>query len=328
MSEIRSLLARAQQAERTGDTPRAVALLQEAAAWYRDRQLLKKAAQMLRHVRRVQGLEEEPDGVFGFGSDFEGDAVPEQTFEPPQQVLVEQREARLADPSVDAWCSFCCRPTQEVGPLVAGPAGAFICEGCTRRSLSLRGAAPVEAQVALSSLAFELPAQRRARERFLRLRPRWALLVGPSGSGKSAWAKTVEAAGVELIEVGGRPLDAELARWAAAPQMTWLSVTGAPPPPAFELQGEHGPEPIHDTATLIATYPHLPAAFLSRLDAVYVFEAPTRSELTALGAALLGERGVTLPDEALGRLVELAITSGRGAHELAQLIRRILPGRY
>ena len=48
-----------------------------------------------------------------------------------------ERVPVLAEPAQAAWCSFCCRPTAEVGALVAGPAGAFICEHCTERALAL-----------------------------------------------------------------------------------------------------------------------------------------------------------------------------------------------
>jgi hypothetical protein len=47
----------------------------------------------------------------------------------------------LADAAHKAWCSFCCRPGVEVGNLVAGPVGAFICRACTERALGLLGAA-------------------------------------------------------------------------------------------------------------------------------------------------------------------------------------------
>jgi ATP-dependent protease Clp ATPase subunit len=49
------------------------------------------------------------------------------------------RQASLADPRMDAWCSFCCRPKQEVGQLVAGPAGAFICGSCVLLATELLG---------------------------------------------------------------------------------------------------------------------------------------------------------------------------------------------
>ncbi|HEY1086678.1 MAG TPA: hypothetical protein VGE37_03250, partial [Archangium sp.] len=90
MSEIRKLLSSAQEAETEGRRDEAAKLLREAATWYRDRQLLKRAAQMLRQARRVEGVEEESgDEVFGFGAEFEGDL--------PAPVLVEERVPKLAD---------------------------------------------------------------------------------------------------------------------------------------------------------------------------------------------------------------------------------------
>ena len=128
MSEIRRLLSDAQDAERRGKKDEASRLLRVAAAWYRDRQMLKKAAQMLRHARRVEGVEEdEPEAVFGFEApeDPPPDELPGEG-----RMLVEQRVPQLADPALDAWCSFCCRPKAEVGALVAGPAGAYVCQSC------------------------------------------------------------------------------------------------------------------------------------------------------------------------------------------------------
>ncbi|NVJ21490.1 hypothetical protein HUW62_09710 [Myxococcus sp. AM011] len=50
-----------------------------------------------------------------------------------------ERGPTRADAALDAWCSFCCRPRAEVGDLVAGPAGAFICKACLTESTSLLG---------------------------------------------------------------------------------------------------------------------------------------------------------------------------------------------
>ena len=47
----------------------------------------------------------------------------------------------------------------------------------------------------------------------------------------------------------------------AAKRVTKLS-------PALVLQGEHGEEPIHDTASLVGKVPHLSARVLARVDAV------------------------------------------------------------
>ncbi|MHB8877619.1 MAG: ClpX C4-type zinc finger protein, partial [Myxococcaceae bacterium] len=54
-----------------------------------------------------------------------------------------ERGPTLADPAIPAWCSFCCRPIREVGPLVAGPAGAFICLPCIGEARGLLSKQPV-----------------------------------------------------------------------------------------------------------------------------------------------------------------------------------------
>lgn len=332
MSDIRNLLARAQESENKGERAEAAEWLRKAATWYRDRQQLRRAAQMLRQARRVEGLTDEndeelapsvsvretPDEIFGFGDDFEADV---------KRVLIERRAPELADPSLDAWCSFCCKPKEEVGALVAGPAGAFICAGCTAVSSSLRGqgvVAAAAAPVELAALSFELPAQRRARERFLRLRPRLALVIGPSGSGKSAWVQSIVHAELQVIDAT-RPFD----HARVEPQRsTVLVVTAEVPPPALVLQGEHGEEPIHDTASLAAALPHLPPALTTRIDAVHAFEAPSEAELIELGRHLAQQRGLSLPDDALKRLVAVATRAQSGAHELVSVLARIPPGRY
>jgi hypothetical protein len=329
MSEIRNLLSRAQEAEIKGDKREAAEFLRKAAAWYRDRQLLPRAAQMLRQARRVEGLDEEeeapapapqeqPDEVFGFGDDFEAGAAS----------LIEKRTPQLADPEADAWCSFCCRPRSEVGQLVQGPAGAFICEGCTHLSASLRGRTLAN-EVELSTLSFELPAQRRARERFTRLRSRLALVVGPTGSGKTIWVQSIAHPDVRIVEAT-RSFDHDgVADWLRTPQRSAvLVVTASVPAPALVLQGDHGPEPLHDTASLVSALPHLPEVLAAQIDAVHAFDPPSERELIELARHVAHRRGVALDDEVLSRLVSIAARAGRGAHELVTLVQRIPPGRY
>lgn len=344
MSEIRRLLADAQDAERRGKKDEAVRLLRVAAAWYRDRQMLKRAGQMLRQARRVEGIEEEApsgDAVFGFGEDFEG-STPEVAEGREGRVLMEQRVPQLADPALDAWCSFCCRPRTEVGTLVAGPAGAYVCEGCVatsagllQRSLPVAPAQPPPDAEAwqVKALPFELGAQRRARARFTRLRARLALVIGPEGTGKSAWLQSLGASPeVRFLEVT-RPLtpdeEAELLRWLESSSRTaFLEVRAQVPPAALLLQGEHGEEPLHDTATLVDAVPHVSARLLARVDAVIPFAPPHPEELVSLAQRLAEARGVWLPEAALTQLVALSLRAQRGAHELATLIARIPPGKY
>lgn len=334
MSDIRNLLARAQESETKGDKAAAAEFLRKAATWYRDRQQLRRAAQMLRQARRVEGIEEEGDDpvapvpepatedVFGFGDDFASEAG---------KVLVETRTPQLADPAIDAWCSFCCRPASEVGALVAGPAGAFICAGCTELSNALRGGErrATPRTVELTALTHELPAQRRARERFLRHRARVSLVIGPAGTGKSAFLASVAHADHRAHDASGALNVRELLEWLEAPTRTVsLVITAAIPTPSLVLEGEHGPEPIHDTATLIATLPHLPKDLTSRIDAVHPFDEPTEADLISLARHLAQSRQLVLPDPVIAQLVALALRAKTGAHELVTLLGRIPPGTY
>ncbi|MGV3621592.1 MAG: ClpX C4-type zinc finger protein [Archangium sp.] len=318
MSEIRSLLANAQSAELRGERVEAARLLREAATYYRDRQQLRRAAQMLRQARRVEGLPEEEvdESVFGFEA-------------PEDKVLVEQREPKLADPNAEAWCSFCCRPKAEVGPLVGGPTGSFVCSSCVGVSGKLlnvevpsphrgdgQGEGPTTWKIA--SLSHQLPSQRRATQRLTRLRARLTLVIGPTGSGKSAWLATL--GDVRILD-GSAPMT-------LSDEPTFIVITAEPPPPALILQGEHGPEPIHDTATLSKSLPHLDRKLIEQIDAVFPFESPSREALRELAHALASSRGLSLPETALTQLTELAHRSGRGAHELTALLARIPTGSY
>lgn len=378
MSEIRNLLARAQECETRGRHEEAADWLLKAATWYRDRQMLRRAAQMLRQVRRVRGQPDEPqadESAFGFDEESEGEAVvsrdpregaargfdgdaglddeadEETLLRRDRRTLVEQRSPQLADPALDAWCSFCCRPKLEVGPLVAGPAGAFICAACSALANGLLGEehtpvavspGPPRAVVAPQP-AHELPAQRAARERFARAPARLTLVLGPEGAGKSAWLKTLGApveppltrlAGPLLLIEASRALsdddEARLLAWLdERPAHRAVVAVRAPlPAPVLVLKGEAGDEPLYDTASLGETVRHLSARALARVDAVLGLDAPDEAALEALGAALAQARGVALPEATLRQLVGLAHRSGRGAHELAALLARIPPGRY
>lgn len=71
--------------------------------------------------------------------------------------MLVERAPTLADPDVDAWCSFCCRPGREVGRLVAGPTGSYVCAACARLALGLLGA-PEGADAARAAAAPRTPA--------------------------------------------------------------------------------------------------------------------------------------------------------------------------
>jgi len=118
--DIRQLLMSAQAAERSGDLHTAQELIEHAARACEAAGRLTRAGQLRRHAQRL-------------AETLPGDRT---------RTLVE-RVPVLADPGQAAWCSFCCRPDAEVGRLVAGPAGAFICHGCLQRAAGLlQGSAP------------------------------------------------------------------------------------------------------------------------------------------------------------------------------------------
>ncbi len=325
-------MAAAQQAETRGDRPEATRLLRSAADWYQHRNLSTRAQQMLRQARRVAGeaVELAADERLGFGDELEEDGpvpkyeLPEglvdRLLDEPSRPLVEQRGPAAADPALDAWCSFCCRPKSEVGALVAGPAGAFICAGCVGRSAQLVGAAPTgrcEAGAAADAL---LPTQRRALERVRRRKPRFVLVIGVEGSGKSTLLKHLRDDGLATYRVDER---SAIERGDAMV----VEVRATPPTPALVLCGPDGEEPIYDTQSLAAVV-DLPFETLARVDAVLVLPPPTEAELRGLAQALLAAKGAVLAESAIDALARLAFASGRGVRELVALVARVPAGRY
>ena len=119
--DVRQLVMSAQAAERVGDLHLAQELLEQAASACELGGRTARANQLRRHAQRLaETLPGEPSRPF------------------PERLPV------LADAAHRAWCSFCCRPGTEVGALVAGPVGAFICRACTDRAVRLLGDTPLE----------------------------------------------------------------------------------------------------------------------------------------------------------------------------------------
>jgi hypothetical protein len=224
----RELLQSAQAAEREGDLARAGALLEQAARIYETTGHSARAAQMRRHADRlgptaVAGARsvEEPPGSRGSAEEA---ATGPQTLPGLEQPLFE-RTPTLADPTLEAWCSFCCRPSREVGALVSGPSHAYVCRGCVELAAALldgperpgleeplpttrrlrafdeggRGSAPrtpfqIQKRAGASEAARgrpePLPTQTEAVTRIeaaLAAGHARVLLVGSAGSGKSTW---------------------------------------------------------------------------------------------------------------------------------------------
>ncbi|MDP3501888.1 MAG: ClpX C4-type zinc finger protein [Myxococcales bacterium] len=383
-SEIRSLLAAAQEAEAHGDVPRAISRLQQAAGFYRARRMERRAAQMERHIDRLEGrsvsvpldeihdpgialFDEDDDAVSHVLEDApfggEGDEPEDDGLGFGDELLdVARRTTRFrddslfdrgpqqADPAIDAWCSFCCKPRTEVGPLIAGPAGAFICASCVTTSAKLMALPtpelpkhqprPPEPRAAKS----ELPSQRTAHSMLASRKPRVALVVGPEGSGKTVFLKSLgepvdrpfqraegDTALVDLSTPLSADEEAALHRWLDAhpKRRAVLAARGDAPTPVLVLQGEQGDEPVYDTEALHrAVAAQLSPQLLSRVDSVVPLPAPDREALVHLGRSLLAAREIELPEAAIDALVSLAERSGRGARELAALIARIPAGRY
>ncbi len=151
--DVREYLRAAQQAEVRGDKPRAVELLEKAARLYTADGNPTRALSLLRHARRLDGgtradLNDEVKRLEWLPDDPLSRAMAEPQLTAmedavalapldaflegalPQPKALVERGPQVAAPGADAWCSFCCRPKAEVGELVAGPAGAFVCAGC------------------------------------------------------------------------------------------------------------------------------------------------------------------------------------------------------
>jgi hypothetical protein len=132
-SDVREYLQAAQAAEIRGDNARAVYLLQKAAELYENAGNRQRSEQMLRHISRLQAAPPKPAREM----ETVAPLAPQRQPRPSQLV---QRGPTLADPGIDAGCSFCGRPAKELGPLIAGPAGAYICRACAEDALQLLGA--------------------------------------------------------------------------------------------------------------------------------------------------------------------------------------------
>ncbi len=359
-SEIRAILGAAQAAEVKGHSAEAARLLREAAAFYRDRQLITRAMQMLRHARRLEGhpdpgppldgfspreltgdddfdgptgeydwsekadqAEADRDAVFGFGDELQpGGVLKMQSFD---------RTIALADPALDAWCSFCCRPTVEVGALTAGPTGSYICRGCTERARALLDGetpptqAPNEIEKPASPSVALLAAQQSALTHYLRRSPKLALVIGPEGVGKSVVASAIRerARRVTVIEAPVRDDAVPTTGYAV------IVVRGDPPAPALTLDGPNGPEPVFDTDALVsAAAGQISKAVLAKVDAVFALPALDSAALRELATVLLTARQISLPAATIDTLVGLAEKSGRASHELVSLVARIPPGQY
>ncbi|AFE05403.1 TPR repeat-containing ClpX C4-type zinc finger protein [Corallococcus coralloides DSM 2259] len=275
-----------------------------------------------------------------------------------------ERGPTRADPALDAWCSFCCRPRGEVGDLVAGPAGAFICKGCLGESQGLLGDV-----VALSSVRKPVPVVEEPRagvvemvghdevktllERTLQAGARCLLLVGPEGCGKSLFFQSLQRRGLGVLASmdalestpGTEPLLVEdVDRLEPRAQATLtaflanrparavvMSARGAVSSLGLWVRGEGGSLPVPTTAGMIeAVQGTVPVSLLERVQVLLPVRRPTVPELVEVARRTLSLRqpAVTLSEEVLGAFAAEAVRSPRAGHELQALLSRVYAGSW
>jgi hypothetical protein len=276
--------------------------------------------------------------------------------------LIERGPTR-ADAALDAWCSFCCRPRSEVGDLVAGPTGSFICAGCLSESVSLLADVtpvprparqrPVEPPGAFMELVGQAEAQTLL-ERALQTGARCLLAIGPEGCGKSIWFQQLqrqergELASLSALEQAptSQPLlfedvdrmDAEAHASLAAflsrhPRHTVvLSARGlCPDARGPVLRNESGALPVPTTAALAqAVRGTVPVSLLEHVQVLLPLHAPTQAEFMEIARRRLAlrEPTVSLSEEVLGAFAAEAVRSPRAGHELHALLNRVPEGTW
>ncbi len=273
-----------------------------------------------------------------------------------------ERGPTRADPSLDAWCSFCCRPRSEVGALVAGPAGAFICSACIGESGALLGgvaavapATRVRAPALQRLVSVELVGREQAREvleRGLDAGVRRVLLLGPEGSGKSTWMRALVEQGRGVLvtpeSLDRAPVDAMLLvedvdRLAPAEQASLsaflvrhpactvlMTARGGPVTSGLVLLSDSGRLPIPSTAALSeAARGVLPVGLLEQVQLLVALEAPGVEDLVEIARRQLASReDYRLSAEVLTALATEAARSPRSGHELQALLARVPPGSW
>ncbi len=365
-SDVREYLRAAQAAEIRGDKASAAEILKAAADAFLQAGNDPRAQQMLRHVARLKG-DPTPSEAPRPETAFERDEVSGMTREVSPRGERRSRAAdpefaerapSLSDPDAPAWCSFCCRPRGEIGQLVAGPAGAFICAACAGKSISLLGGPRRPASIApVASGAPSAPPLSRGQgeavsslQAALREGVPLVLLVGAEGSGKTTCLRGLHAkglgryldsvdgaeagaAGAVLLD-GGEGLSAEafdrlsaLVGSHSVPCV--LAVRGLAPSIGLQLREGDRCLGLYTTDELArATAEKIPRALLRLAQSAVVLAAPDSEDLSQIASHLLQEKGAAVSSGLVSWLAGEAFKSGHGGHELKALVDRVPSGAW
>src|SRR5216683_1053383 len=365
-SDVREYLRAAQAAEIRGDKASAAEILKAAADAFLKAGNDPRAQQMLRHVARLKGdpapgetprpeTASDRDEVSGMTREASPPGKRRSRAADPEFA---QRAPSLSDPDAPAWCSFCCRPRGEVGQLVAGPAGAFICSACAGESISLLGGPRRPATIApiASGAPSAPPLSRRQGEAVSSLQAalregiRLVLLVGGEGSGKTTCLRALEAHGLgryvetvdgaeagaaeTLLLDGGEGLSAEafdrLSALVGSHSFPCvLAVRGVASSIGLRLRDGDRCVGLYTTDELArATVERIPRALLRLAESAVVLAAPDAEELSQIAIHLLQEKGAAVSSELVSWLAGEAFKSGHGGHELKALVDRVPRGAW
>jgi hypothetical protein len=373
MEDARDYIREAQTAEIHGDKAQAIELLKKAADLYQREGKAMRAAQMLRQAQRLGG--EEPHN----GEPLPVDTAPAKVFHLPDpepaadgiENFDESSHRKLADrgpslalPALRAWCSFCCRPSDEAGPVIAGPTGAYICRSCLDESTRLLSVTP---RPTVASAPRSKPASRgdrrfnlvgqsdacRTVETAMRSDIQLGMIIGPEGTGKTEFLSHLEASGLgsrlEPSDLAGTFPEGRVFIDAAErldrgaqdrilrslfnepKRQIFLACRGKAPKVRLTLRSSSVELPLYSTSALAkAVYGRLEGQLLERVEAVSVFSALAVAELAQIARVMIAERSkqLSLSDKAILALAKSAATSGRGGHELQALIRRVPAGGW
>ncbi|GEN11503.1 hypothetical protein MFU01_65400 [Myxococcus fulvus] len=309
----------------------------------------------------------EPSDELEGGDDVAARAPHEAEDTPPlrrRKPRIIERGPTRADATLDAWCSFCCRPRAEIGELVAGPAGAFICKSCLTASASLFGDAvspvslPVRPRVETPTPSapdfIGQSESRRALIDALRTGVRCVLLIGAEGCGKSTLLRMLRREGQGALTTvdalaeapSSTPLFIEdVDRLSTEHQLTLSAFLGqaarptvvlsargkAPTSSKLALRGDGVRLNVPTTDSLSrAVRGTLTVGILEHVQRLVALRQPTPAEYRDLARAHLAARepATTLSETALSVLVAEAARSPRAGHELQALLQRIPPGTW